>query len=194
MAEQERNNSIPRPDVSVAHIILFILSKEGRATFTQITKHPQVRLLGAVRSENSFYTALARLKRRRLLARSGDSYELTPAGEYAALKAYIRKEVVDAEKVRATELKAKEKSWDGRWRVVFFDFPEQKRPLRDHFRVLLKRLGFQEFQRSMWITPKKVPPFLLKFVADPQLRRFVKIITTLDVDYDEDLRRHFRLL
>lgn len=194
MAEQERDNSIPRPDVSVAHIILFILSKEGRATFTQITKHPQVRLLGAVRSENSFYTALARLKRRRLVVRSGDYYELTPAGEYTALKAYIRKEMVDAEKTRLPEQKGKEKSWDGRWRVVFFDFPEQKRPLRDHLRVLLKRLGFQEFQRSIWITPKKLPQFLLKFIADPQMRRYAKVVTTLDVDYDDDLRKRFRLL
>ncbi|MCC6404781.1 MAG: hypothetical protein IT405_00065 [Candidatus Yanofskybacteria bacterium] len=193
MQYTQTKRGIPRPDLSVAHLILFILSQEGRATFRQISKHPQTRLLGSTRSENSFYTALARLKRRRLIARIGDKYELTPAGEYASLKAYVRKELVSSERAKNADAK-KNVSWDGRWRIVFFDIPEQKRAVRDHLRLLLRRLGFEEFQRSIWVTPWKLPPFLVKFIADPQLRRYAKVVTTLDVDYDEDLRRRFRLL
>ena len=94
--EEPRSSSgpkaIPRPEISVAQIVLLILSQMGRATFDQLRAHPSTRLLGAMRSENSFYTALSRLKRRRMIARTTNhDYQLTSAWEYAALKAYVRK-------------------------------------------------------------------------------------------------------
>lgn len=186
---------IEHPDISVAQIILFILSKTGRASFKQIQKHPQVRLLGAVRSENSFYTALARLRRRRMITRTSDRrYELTPAGEYAALKAYVRKEFTEQERKAPSFSKLSEGKWDGKWRIVFFDVPEGKRPLRDYLRNILKRQGFQEFQRSMWVWPYRLPEFLKKLLSDPQMRKYAKAVTATDIDYDDDLRRRFRLL
>ncbi|MEK9208742.1 MAG: hypothetical protein AAB910_01550, partial [Patescibacteria group bacterium] len=68
-----------------------------------------------------------------------------------------------------------------------------KRPIRDYLRGVLKRLGFREFQRSMWVWPHKLPPFLKRLLADPQMRKYIRAITTYDIDYDEDLRRNFRL-
>jgi len=190
------SSPIPRPDISVAQIILLILAEVGRANFKRITNHSLVRTLGAVRSENSFYTALARLKRRRLIVRTADhSYELTAQGEYASLKAYVRKEFTDIEKPRRSEVggPTKTSAWDGKWRIVIFDVPESHRPIRDYIRGVLKRVGFYEFQRSMWIYPHKLPGFLLKMVADPKMRKYTRILTTYDIDYDEDLRRQFKL-
>lgn len=43
--------------------------------------------------------------------------------------------------------------WDGRWRIVFFDIPEKHRAARDSLREKLKELGFQEFQRSVFVQP-----------------------------------------
>lgn len=197
---EEIGRVIPRPEISVAQIVLVILSQGGRMGFEQIIRHPLVRSLGAVRSENSFYTALARLKRRRLIARTSDRmYELTQSGEYASLKAYVRKEFTEGEKMKPSYAKASEghsrvREWDGRWRIVLFDIPESKRPLRDYVRGVLKRQGFREFQRSMWIYPHKLPSFISKFLADPQMRRYTRVITSYDIDYDEDLRRLFRLV
>ncbi len=210
--EEKTRVGIERPEVSVAQIILLILSQSGKATFTAIRQHPQVKLLGAVRSENSFYTALARLKRRRMISRTTDHrYELTQAGEYAALKAYVRREACNREhEVRelqstsyklqttidnrqATSYKLQITKWDGKWRIVLFDVPESKRPVRDYLRGVLKRLGFREFQRSMWVWPYKLPVFLKRLLADPQMRKYTRAITTFDIDYDEDLRRNFRL-
>lgn len=183
---------IPKPDISVAQIILLLLAQTGRATFRQIRQHPATRFLGAERSENSFYTALARLKRRRFLVRRPDcAYELTSSGEYAALKAYVRKEFTEAEKKFSFP---KTSAWDGKWRVVLFDVPEGKRPIRDYIRGVLKRHGFQEFQRSMWVWPYRLPAFFTKLFADPQMRAYTRVITTYDIDYDDDLRRRFKLL
>jgi len=184
---------IPRPDVSVSQVVLLILSQTGRATFRQLRAHPYARILGAQRSENSFYTALARLKRRRAITRTADHhYELTSAGEYAALKAFVRKEHRELE-VKQSTAKATAQQWDGKWRIVLFDVPEGKRPIRDYLRNVLKRHGFREFQRSMWVWPHKLPSFITKLLADPQMRKYTRAITTYDIDYDDDLRRLFRL-
>ncbi len=41
--------------------------------------------------------------------------------------------------------------WDGLWRVVIFDIPEDKRKVREFFREKLKDLGFQQLQKSVFI-------------------------------------------
>lgn len=43
--------------------------------------------------------------------------------------------------------------WDGQWRILIFDVPEERRSLRDMIRRLIKQLGMQRLQRSVWLTP-----------------------------------------
>lgn len=43
--------------------------------------------------------------------------------------------------------------WDGKWRIVMFDIPEQNRPERDKIRNIIKDLGLRHLQHSAWITP-----------------------------------------
>lgn len=43
--------------------------------------------------------------------------------------------------------------WDGQWRMFAFDIPEKKRTTRDMLRRKLKKIGFFQFQRSVWIFP-----------------------------------------
>lgn len=45
------------------------------------------------------------------------------------------------------------KKWDGWWRLVIFDIPEQKRNTRDAYRKRLLNLGFGKLQQSVWISP-----------------------------------------
>lgn len=45
------------------------------------------------------------------------------------------------------------KEWDKKWRLIFFDVPEEKKKLRDAFRYQLKKAGLKEFQRSAFIFP-----------------------------------------
>lgn len=42
--------------------------------------------------------------------------------------------------------------WDGLWRVVIFDIPEDNRKAREFFREKLKNLGLQQLQKSVFIT------------------------------------------
>lgn len=188
--------AIPRPDITVAHNVLLALSQKGRLGFKELMAMPAHGHGMAVKTANSYYTALARLKRRRQVIRTSDHrYELTQTGEYAAMKAFVRKEmVVHEEKMGAADkTSVSSQKWDGRWRVAIFDIPESKRPLRDYLRGVLKRLGCKEFQRSMWIYPHRLPSFVAKLFEDPQVRKYARLLTTSDIDYDEDLQRQFKV-
>ena len=46
-----------------------------------------------------------------------------------------------------------ERSWDGQWRMFVFDVPEKYKSTRDALRNKLKKLGFFQFQKSVWIFP-----------------------------------------
>ena len=42
--------------------------------------------------------------------------------------------------------------WDGFFRIVIFDIPEEKRKVREFLREKLKNLGFQQLQKSVFVT------------------------------------------
>ncbi len=65
---------------------------------------------------------------------------LTDAGRLAALSGI--------DPVRAWDRK-----WDGRWRLVFFDVPENENRRRVQLRRSLKSLKFGYLQNSVWISP-----------------------------------------
>lgn len=46
--------------------------------------------------------------------------------------------------------------WDGKWRLVIFNLPENKRDVRDKLRRYLVKLGLGIMQNSVWITPNDV--------------------------------------
>lgn len=45
------------------------------------------------------------------------------------------------------------KNWDRKWRIVIFDVPKDKKQLRDIIRAVLKRLGFFQLQKSVFVYP-----------------------------------------
>lgn len=81
----------------------------------------------------------------------------------ANLNRYGYLEIVEKENQKAIRLTNKgklkiwrpriKKEWDGRWRIVCFDIEEERKGARDSFRNYLKRLGFRQMQKSLWICP-----------------------------------------
>jgi len=45
------------------------------------------------------------------------------------------------------------KKWDGKWRIIIFDIPENSRKHRNFLRRKLQWFGFRELQKSVWIIP-----------------------------------------
>jgi len=66
--------------------------------------------------------------------------------------------------------------WDGLFRAVAFDIPEEKRNLRDLIREHLKGLGFGMLQESLWITPYPLTEALEEFIKFHHLDNYVLIM------------------
>lgn len=82
--------------------------------------------------------------------------------------------------------------WDGKWRLVMFDIPEQKRDARIGFTRKIQEMGFQLLQQSVWIHPFQCKEEIF-FVADHfGVRRWTTYIITDHIDNDSELRQRFR--
>ena len=87
----------------------------------------------------------------------------------------------------------KPKIWDRSWRFLLFDIPEEKRTIRDEFRAGLKRLGFIQFQQSVWIHPypcEDEVDFLAEFF---KVNRFLTLLT-VKIEDDQAVRSCFKYL
>src|SRR3989338_4182886 len=90
-------------------------------------------------------------------------FHLTPKGRLSVLK-YLHLEKLT-------------RKWDGHWRIVIFDVPEQYRKWRERLRFKLLALGFQALQESVYITLYPVLDELDKLLKDRNLRRYFRYIT-----------------
>lgn len=79
---------------------------------------------------------------KKFINEKGNCLELTPVGKEKALKVY------------ANEFKiAIPETWDKKWRIIIFDIPQEKSHLRDVVRNKLKKIGFYQLQKSVFIYP-----------------------------------------
>ena len=78
--------------------------------------------------------------------------------------------------IKKSLYQARQKGWDGKWRVVFFDIPEAQRSVRDGLRFELKKLGFGLWQRSAWITPFDITKELSSYLQKQDLSSVAQIL------------------
>lgn len=72
----------------------------------------------------------------------------------------------------------KEKIWDGRWRMIVYDIPEESRVKRDFLRRKIKQLGFGYWQKSAWISPFDISRQLHKFLIE---EKFIGRVSVFEV-------------
>lgn len=91
-------------------------------------------------------------------------------------------------------MKIKEpEKWDKLWRVVLFDIPEKKKPAREALRETIKRLGFHEYQKSVFIFPypcQKELDYVIEFF---ELRPYVRVMIVKSFDNELHLKDVFSL-
>lgn len=68
------------------------------------------------------------------------------------------------------------KEWDGKYRIVIFDIPEQKRIIRNLFRRNLKKWGLKHLQKSVWISKRDVFDKLDSYIKDLGIEKWVIVI------------------
>lgn len=69
-----------------------------------------------------------------------------------------------------------EERWDGKWRIVSFDIPEQKRVLRNLFRRNLKKWGFKYLHKSVWISKRNIYQKLTDYIKELKIEPWVTVI------------------
>lgn len=91
------------------------------------------------------------------------------------------------------DFKKKKKKWNGKWFIVFFDVPENERKKRDFLRKYLKKLGFYQYQKSVYIFPfecKKEIELIKKIIEGA---KYMKYIVAEEIEEEEKIKKYFNL-
>jgi len=87
----------------------------------------------------------------------------------------------------------RQKRWDGTWRIVLFDIPEDHHATRDTVREWLKRLGFARIQQSVWIIPWPCQVQFDSLCSEFRLGNQAMLLEAKTIAKGRALRRQFRL-
>lgn len=137
------------------------------------------------KNKNTVYTSLSRLCKNGLIKKNKDIFTLTSKGEKKSFMAFANAE--------AHSFGVKRETWDGKWRIIFFDIPEKKRKHRDYLRFIIRTIGFREFQKSIWVYPYNIPSFLEEILDEENIKKYTRFITTESIDRDDDIKKMFKL-
>jgi len=87
----------------------------------------------------------------------------------------------------------KKPRWDGKWRIVIFDIPEDKKKLREIFRVKLKEIGFRRLQNSVWITPQDVQTAIKMLAEGYLVAEYTQFVLAEAISGEQKLIKEFDL-
>ena len=73
-------------------------------------------------------------------------------------------------------------SWDGFWRIILLDLPENRKGERESLRYLLKKAGFVCLKNSAWISPFPFEHLFTNIKKDLGLTTEMMIIVTEHID------------
>lgn len=157
---------------NLTSFILFALDKAvpGYLCFEDFTNHHYRYKYGMPDlNKASLAQALKRLRKRGLIDFATNdklAYRLTDQGQQEAVWESILNN---------------DEEWDGKWRLVSFDIPEQRRQARNLLRTSLKKWGFTSWQQSLWATKKNCIKPLREFVKKAGIKDWVIIVESNNV-------------
>lgn len=91
------------------------------------------------------------------------------------------------------EFKKKNKQWNGKWFLVFFDVPESQRNKRNYLRKFLIKLGFYPYQKSVYLFPyecEKEVELIKKIVEGA---KYMKYIIAEKIEDESNAKKYFKL-
>lgn len=69
--------------------------------------------------------------------------------------------------------KMKPNEWDGKWRILMYTIPEDKRQLRDDLRKELLWSGFGSFSSGCWISPNDLEKQINRLIEKYDIKKYV---------------------
>lgn len=89
--------------------------------------------------------------------------------------------------------KVEKRSWDKLWYMVAFDIPVEKRKARTALRRALKRLGFVEYQKSLYVYPLGCESEIDFVVSYFEVEKYVRRFYATDLEDETRYRKLFKL-
>ena len=87
----------------------------------------------------------------------------------------------------------KPKRWDGKFRILIFDVAEKRRYKRDRLRFLLRQMGFERIQQSVWAYPYDCEDIIQLVKTDLGVGKEVLYLVTGDIENKQKLITRFGL-
>lgn len=84
--------------------------------------------------------------------------------------------------------------WDGLWRMVIFDIPEDRKPARMALASKLKELNFYPMQKSVFIHPYECKDEIDFITEIFSIVPYVRFLRVKSIDTELDLKNKFHLL
>lgn len=137
-------------------------------------------------NKKKFKGTISYLQKRKLVKMSetkdGLTLELTNQGHHVTESYHL-----DNLKIKTPD------KWDGKWRVIIFDIPEDKKLGRDALRRKLKQLEFYQLQKSVFCYPYPCEKEIILLREVYGLQPFVKILIVDKLEDDEKIKKYFNL-
>jgi DNA-binding transcriptional regulator PaaX len=100
---------------------------------------------------------------------------------------------VRALNMRFKRLSNRKENWDGKWRMIAFDIPDECKKARNALRYRLRMAGFHELQESLLLYPydckKEIDDFIIMF----KLKKYVRFALLEYIDNQEDIKKLFKI-
>jgi DNA-binding transcriptional regulator PaaX len=84
--------------------------------------------------------------------------------------------------------------WDRRWRVVMFDIPMYKSRTRIPFREKIQDLGFEMYQKSVWVYPYECREEVLMVAEHYGVREYIRYMVVDEMSNMREFVKKFDLL
>lgn len=124
------------------------------------------------KKRQKFYSAISGLKRTGYLQKKNfeqsEGYMLTNIAKKRILR-------IEAKLLKKKKLSSKEQI------MVFFDIPEKLKLTRESFRGFLKELGFEQLQKSIWITSFDTVDEVKKALINYEINDYVQILKVKNI-------------
>jgi phenylacetic acid degradation operon negative regulatory protein len=72
-------------------------------------------------------------------------------------------------------------TWDGKWRILSYSFPEEKRELRNEIRKELTWTGFGMISNSTWISPNPLENQVMEMIKNYEIEENTMLFSSSDV-------------
>ena len=95
--------------------------------------------------------------------------------------------------IQLENIKNKKEKWDGKWRMVAFDIPEKHKGGRDALRQKLKKIGFHELLKSIFVTPYNCKKEIMLLVNFFELDKYVRFGVLEFIDNEEYFKKVFKI-